>query len=107
MVAGDADEASEKDSQPPGQLSRIEAARAGHLPLHALTHDELAAFNASVDDAIERRLATIDWQGELSRRGLYSVALDDDGRIVVRPPDGSCSGDGFIQAWDEQTDGDV
>ena len=86
LEEGEPRETRNEDSQPPSQSRRIEAARAGHLPLSELTPDELAAFNAAVDAAIERRLATIDWRAMLSRRGLYSVTLDDEGQIVVRPP---------------------
>jgi len=93
-----------EDSQPPSKSRRIEAARAGHLPLSELTPDELAAFNTAVHEAMARRLASINWRAMLSRRGLYSVAMDDDGQIVVHPPSGPAPGTSPEASGQDRTD---
>jgi hypothetical protein len=100
-------DASSEGSEPPSQSNRVEAARNGDIPLHQLTIDELAVFHVSVGEAISRRLASIDWQAMLSRRGLYSVAMDEHGRIVVRAPDDPRPGTGpNPESW-ERPNGDV
>lgn len=104
---GELQETFNEGSRTSRQLNRIEAALAGQLPLRELTRDELVAFNTAVNEAIERRLAIIDWQAMLSRRGLYSVGMDEHGQIVVYPPDSVYPTAGPGTESQDQADGGV
>jgi len=68
---------------------RVEAALAGHLDTAALTGEEGVVFNAEIAAAIEESLAQTNYGGILAERGITTVALDDDGRIVEYRPDGT------------------
>ncbi|HSU34168.1 MAG TPA: hypothetical protein VLJ88_00770 [Propionibacteriaceae bacterium] len=68
---------------------RVEAALTGQLPLAALTAEEGVAFNAEVAAAIEENLVATDYGSALAAEGITTVALDDEGRLVQRLPDGT------------------
>jgi ParD-like antitoxin of type II bacterial toxin-antitoxin system len=68
---------------------KVEAALAGEVALGELTEEEGVVFNAEISAAIQERLATADYGRVLAGRGITTVALDDDGRIVEHRPDGS------------------
>jgi hypothetical protein len=68
---------------------RIEAALAGDADLGGLDRDESVVFNAEISAAIEEQLAGADYGNLLAARGITTVALDDDGRIVEYRPDGT------------------
>lgn len=68
---------------------RIEAALAGQLGTDALTDEEGVVFNAEIAAAIEESLVHTNYGDILAERGVTTVALDDDGRIVEYRPDGT------------------
>ncbi|MEB3050276.1 ParD-like family protein [Mycolicibacter sp. MYC123] len=68
---------------------RVEAALAGHLDTAALTADEGVVYNAEISAAIEENLAQTNYGNLLAERGITTVALDDEGRIVEYRPDGT------------------
>ncbi|MGB3893030.1 TA system antitoxin ParD family protein [Mycolicibacter sinensis] len=68
---------------------RIEAAMAGQLDVGVLTGDEGVVFNAEISAAIEKNLAHTNYGDLLAERGITTVALDDDGRLVEYRPDGT------------------
>ncbi len=68
---------------------RVEAALAGQLDTGALTNEEGMVFNAEISAAIEETLARTNYGDVLAERGITTVALDDDGRIVEYRPDGT------------------
>lgn len=69
--------------------SRVEAALAGRLSVEALTSEEGEVFDAEIRVAIADRLNTIDFSAALADRGVVTVALDEDGRMVEYHPDGT------------------
>ena len=68
---------------------KVEAALAGELALAELSEEEGVVFNAEITAAIQERLADADYGTVLARRGITTVALDEDGQIVEHRPDGS------------------
>jgi hypothetical protein len=69
--------------------SRVEAALAGTLSPDALDEAESRAFNAELKVGIRESLGEIDFGAVLAERGVVTVALDDDGRMVEYHPDGT------------------
>jgi hypothetical protein len=67
---------------------RVEAALAGELELAELSDEEGVVFNAEISAAIEEKLANSDYGRELAKRGVTTVALDENGQIVEHRPDG-------------------
>lgn len=70
---------------------RVEAALAGQIDVDALNIEEGVVFNAEIAAAVEENLARTDYGAVLASRGITTVALDDDGRIIEHRPDGSVS----------------
>lgn len=70
-------------------LRRVQQALAGSLPTAELTDAEGRLFNAEVDAKIADSLARTDYTSQLAERGVTTVVLDDQGRLVERSPDGS------------------
>jgi hypothetical protein len=68
---------------------RVEAALAGELELTRLSAEEGVVFNAEISAAIQESLADTDYWRVLAQRGITTVALNEDGEIVERRPDGS------------------
>ena len=68
---------------------RVEAALAGRLPLGDLSIEEGAVFNAEIAASLEESLATGNHVADRAARGLATVALDDQGRVVKHLPDGT------------------
>jgi hypothetical protein len=68
---------------------KVEAALAGELPLGELDAAEGAVFNAEITAALEESLADSDYGAVLAARGVTTVALDEDGRLVQYRPDGT------------------
>jgi ParD-like antitoxin of type II bacterial toxin-antitoxin system len=68
---------------------RVETALAGELELADLSEEEGVVFNAEIAAAIQENLADADYGRELGRRGITTVALDEDGQIVEHRPDGT------------------
>jgi len=69
--------------------SRVEAALAGKLPVETLSPTEGAVFDAEIRVAIADRLKAIDFSAVLAARGVVTVALDEQGRMVEYHPDGT------------------
>jgi hypothetical protein len=68
---------------------KVEAALAGELAPAELSEEEGVVFNAEITAGIQERLADADYGTVLARRGITTVALDEDGQIVEHRPDGS------------------
>ncbi len=68
---------------------RVEAALAGTLPLAELSQEEGVVFNAEITAAVEEKLAQADYGAILAARGITTVAIDDEGRLVEYRPDGT------------------
>jgi hypothetical protein len=68
---------------------KVEAALAGELPLGELDAAEGAVFNAEITAALEESLADSDYGAVLAARGVTTVALDEDGRLVQYRPNGT------------------
>ncbi|MET9326951.1 hypothetical protein [Tsukamurella sp. NPDC003166] len=69
--------------------SRVEAALAGMLAVDELDAAESKVYNAEVRVGIRDRLRNVDFGAVLAGRGIVTVALDDEGRLVEYHPDGS------------------
>ncbi len=67
---------------------RVEAALAGELEVAELSDDEGVVFNAEITAAVEENLASSDYGSVLAKRGITTVALDENGQIVEYRPDG-------------------
>lgn len=68
---------------------RIEAALAGTLALSELAPHERGVVNAELDVAIEGHARTASYGDLLAADGITTVALDVDGNLVERRPDGT------------------
>lgn len=68
---------------------RVEAALAGTLALADLSPEEGVVFSAEITAAIEENLAQADYGATLASRGIATVAVDDDGRLIEYRPDGT------------------
>ena len=67
---------------------RIEKVLAGDAPMSGLTDDERLVLNAEIDADIDLRMTTTDFGALLDARGVSTVSLDDEGRLVQHLPDG-------------------
>lgn len=70
---------------------RVEAALSGQIDVASLGPEEGVVFNAEIAAAIEENLPRTDYGAALAARGITTVALDDDGRIIEYRPDGTTS----------------
>lgn len=68
---------------------RIDEAVRGEAPLSQLAPDERLVANVALDLAIRERAATTPFGRALVEEGMTAVALDDDGVLAERHPDGS------------------
>lgn len=68
---------------------RVEAALAGQIDVAALNTEEGVVFNAEIAASVEESLARTDYGDVLAGRGITTVALDENGRIVEHRPDGT------------------
>jgi hypothetical protein len=68
---------------------RVEAALSGTLPLADLCEEEGVVFNAEISAAIEEKLARSDYGAALAARGITTVAIDEEGRLIEYHPDGT------------------
>jgi len=76
-------------AQQSASRQRVEAALAGRLDIAYLNAEEGVVFNAEVNAAIAESLAQTNYGEILAARGITTVALDDDGNMVERRPDGT------------------
>jgi len=70
-------------------LRRVHDALAGTRPTGDLTDAEGRLFNAEIDARLTDRLADTDYPAVLAARGVTTVVLDEQGRLVERRPDGT------------------
>lgn len=68
---------------------RIESVLTGEAPMSGLTDDERLVLNAEIDADIDVRMAAADFGSTLDARGISTVSLDGEGRLVEHLPDGS------------------
>jgi hypothetical protein len=68
---------------------RIQRAVAGHVPLAELTADERIVANAMIDANISVAANATSFADRLAARGVTTVVMDDEGRLVERHPDGT------------------
>ena len=61
---------------------RVEAALAGEIDVDALNIEEGVVFNAETAAAVEEKLAHTNYGAVLASRGITTVTLGDDGRII-------------------------
>lgn len=74
--------------QPAASRRRIDAALHGTLPLTQLSEPERVVVHAEIDTAIQTNLRHTDYGAALASRGITTVVLADDGRLMERDPDG-------------------
>ena len=77
------------DRQTSASRRRIERAIAGDVPLATLGTDERVVANATIDAAISEAAAEVSFADRLAARGVTTIVMDEDGRMVRRHPDGS------------------
>lgn len=68
---------------------RVEAVLAGTLPMSVLRPDERIVVNAELDAAINEKAQATSLGDAVAARGVTTVALDDEGRLVEYRPDGT------------------
>ncbi|MBK5223932.1 MAG: hypothetical protein JJE52_13885 [Acidimicrobiia bacterium] len=77
------------DRQTSSARRRIQRAIAGELPLSDLDGDERVVANAAINAAISTAANEVSFADRLAARGVTTVVMDEDGRMVRRHPDGS------------------
>ncbi|MCC5950921.1 MAG: hypothetical protein JJU45_02380 [Acidimicrobiia bacterium] len=77
------------DRQTSESHRRIQRAVAGEASLADLDEDEQLVANAAVNAAISTAANEISFADRLAARGVTTVVMDDEGRMVRRHPDGS------------------
>ncbi|MGU3583498.1 TA system antitoxin ParD family protein [Rhodococcus sp. C26F] len=70
-------------------LHRVHEALAGTREVSELTAAEGRLFDAEIDARLADGLARTDYAEILAARGVTTVVLDDEGRLVEQRPDGS------------------
>ena len=68
---------------------RIQRAVAGQAPLVGLTADEQVVANAMIDASISVDANNVSFADRLATRGVTTIIMDDEGRMIRRLPDGS------------------
>lgn len=68
---------------------RIQQAMSGDLPLGDLSPEELLVANAGINSVISERANATSFADRLAARGVTTVGMDEDGRLVRRLPDGT------------------
>ena len=77
------------DHQTTAMKRRIQHAVAGATPLSDLTDDERLIANAQIDASISAAANSISFADRLAARGVATVVMDADGRMIRRNPDGT------------------
>ncbi len=77
------------DRQTSASHRRIQQAIAGELTLGDLDENERVVANAAIDAAISTAANELSFADRLAARGVTTVVMDDEGRMVRRRPDGS------------------
>ncbi|MGC5023322.1 MULTISPECIES: TA system antitoxin ParD family protein [unclassified Tsukamurella] len=68
---------------------RVESARAGTVPISALTREEARLYGALFRMELQQKLHETDFGEILAAEGVVTVVLDDQGRLVEHHPDGT------------------
>jgi hypothetical protein len=68
---------------------RVEAAMAGELDERELSTEERTVLHAEIDAVISETGRNVSFGATLAKRGVTTVALDDDGVLTRYFPDGS------------------
>jgi len=68
---------------------RIQRAVAGETSLRDLGDEERLVANAAIDAAISAAANEASFADRLAARGITTVVMDDEGRMIRRHPDGS------------------
>ena len=79
------------DRQTSAARRRIQRAVAGEVPLASLDADERVAANALIDASISTAANGTSFADRLAARGVTTVTLDAEGRMVRRDPDGAAT----------------
>lgn len=77
------------DRQTSSSRRRIQRAVAGEGPLQDLGDEERVVANAALNAAISAAANEQSFADRLAARGVTTVVMDDEGRMVRRHPDGS------------------
>jgi ParD-like antitoxin of type II bacterial toxin-antitoxin system len=77
------------DRQTSSSRRRIQRAVAGEVSLADLDDDERMVANAAINAAISAAANEVSFADRLAARGITTVVMDDEGRMVRRHPDGS------------------
>ena len=77
------------DRQTSTARRRIQRAIAGEAPLGELDADERATAHALIDASISTAANDTSFADRLAARGVTTIVMDDEGRMVRRHPDGS------------------
>ena len=77
------------DRQSSTSRRRIQRAVAGETPLGDLGDEERVVANAAINAAISTAANEVPFADRLAARGVTTVVMDDEGRMVRRHPDGS------------------
>src|SRR5262245_2059594 len=77
------------DRQTSSSHRRIQRAIAGETSLRELDDNERVVANAAINAAISAAANEVSFADRLAARGVTTVVMDDDGRMVRRHPDGS------------------
>jgi hypothetical protein len=72
-------------------LRRIRRVVAGDAPFTGLSGDELLVAHAAIDANISASANSTSFADRLAARGVTTVGMDADGRMVRRQPDGTTS----------------
>jgi ParD-like antitoxin of type II bacterial toxin-antitoxin system len=77
------------DRQTSASHRRIQRAIAGEVALGDLDENERVVANASINAAISTVANEMSFADRLAARGVTTVVMDSEGRMVRRHPDGS------------------
>jgi hypothetical protein len=77
------------DRQTSPARRRIQRAIAGETSLGDLDEDERMVANAAINASISTAANEMSFADRLAARGVTTVIMDDEGRMVRRHPDGS------------------
>ncbi len=77
------------DRQTSSSRRRIQRAIAGEAPLGELDVNERVVANAAINVGISASANEVSFADRLAARGVTTVVMDDEGRMVRRHPDGS------------------
>jgi len=77
------------DRQTSASNRRIQRAIAGEASLGDLDANERVVANAAINAAVSTAANEVSFADRLAARGVTTIVMDDEGRMVRRHPDGS------------------